>query len=254
MRLVILSTSTLDDFQMGVLGPLWASNEVDIVGACIDRRPPVPRAKKLIRELKKGRGGYVLVMAFSSLARGAPATQASDYFRDKGVEVKVVDDLYGESTLAWLREKRPDSVFRTGFGIIREPVLSLAPKGVISFHHGNLRKYRGQPVGFWELYHGERELGVCVQVLTEELDAGRIVVQKNVPIHWSDTWGALERRAYAESRPMLHEACVLLDRPDFEPEVVPREELGTLFTTPNLRQWLTLQARVALRRMRARLR
>lgn len=128
-------------------------------------------------------------MGLSSLVRGGAGRPASDYFRSKGVDVTVVDDLYRESTLAWIRKRRPDCLFRTGFGIIRKPVLSLAPRGVISFHHGNLRKYRGQPVGFWELYHGERELGVCVQVLTEAVDAGRIVFQKDLSIYRSDTWG-----------------------------------------------------------------
>lgn len=53
---------------------------------------------------------------------------------------------------------------------------------------------------------------------------------------------------------MLYEACMVLDRPGFEPEAVPPEELGTLFTTPNLREWLILQARVGLRRLQARVR
>lgn len=36
---------------------------------------------------------------------------------------------------------------------------------MLSYHHGDMRRYRGQPPGFWELYNGEREIGVTVQRL-----------------------------------------------------------------------------------------
>jgi methionyl-tRNA formyltransferase len=165
--------------------------------------------------------------------------------------VREVEDLYADATLAFIRGTRPDCIFRFGFGFIREPVLSLAPKGVISYHHGDIRRYRGQPVAFWELHAGEHVMGVTVQVLSEKLDAGKIVLEKPIPIRPSDTWNSLERRAYDESKSMIHEACLLLDRDDFRPEVVPEDELGTLNTIPNFRQWTALQGKVLSRRVRA---
>jgi methionyl-tRNA formyltransferase len=149
-----------------------------------------------------------------------------------------------------MRSRKPDCIFRFGFGFIHEPVLSLPSKGVISYHHGDIRKYRGQPVAFWELNAGERQMGVTVQILNEQLDAGRIVLEKPVPIHWNDTWDSLEKRAYDESVDMIHEACLLLDREGFHPEVVPEEQLGALNTVPNLRQWAALQSRVFWRKVR----
>lgn len=250
MRIVFLCDSGLDDFQFEVLAPFWASKDVEVVGACIDGRAAEPRTRKFMKELEKGRGGYVVVMALSSLFGKRASRSAVEYFQSKGIDLTVVDSLYDESTLGWIRQRRPDCIFRMGFGIIREPVLSLAPNGVISYHHGDLRKYRGQPVGFWELYRGEGEMGVCVQVLDEELDAGRIVIEKRVPIYATDSWRSLENRCYAASRQMAIDACVLLNKPSFAPQVVPRAELGHLYTTPNFRQWLTLQGRVALRRLR----
>jgi methionyl-tRNA formyltransferase len=130
----------------------------------------------------------------------------------------------------------------------------LPPKGVISYHHGDIRKYRGQPVAFWELYAGEREMGVTVQVLNEQLDAGKIVLERRIPIRWNDSWDSLERRAYDESVDMIHEACLLLDKRDFSPEVVPVDELGTLYTMPNLRQWAVLQSRLLWRKVRGAVR
>jgi methionyl-tRNA formyltransferase len=253
VRLLLLAAPTLDDFWPRVLDPLFRDARIEVVGACVDTRPAPPLLTRLRQAVKKGRGGYVVVMAAKLLWRSLSERTSSttEYLHEKGVDVREVDDLYAEATLEYMRAQRPDCIFRFGFGFIREPVLSLPPKGVISYHHGDLRKYRGQPVGFWELYAGECEMGVTVQVLNEHLDAGNIVVERAVPIRPNDTWASLEKRAYEASVDMIHEACLLLDRDDFRPQPVSGDELGTLYTVPNLRQWTVLQSRVVRRKIRA---
>jgi methionyl-tRNA formyltransferase len=252
MRLYLLASPTVDDFWEAVLEPLLSSPDVEIVGAAVDTRPPVPALTKLRRELTKGRGGYLVVMAVKKLTRALSRREESTvaFLRTHGIEADEIEDLYAGETLALIRARRPDCLFRFGFGFIREPVLSLAPKGVVSYHHGDIRRYRGQPVGFWELLHGESEMGVTMQVLNERLDAGKIVVERRIPIHAGDSLGALERRAYEGSADLVHEACRLLDDNAFVPLTVPDEELGEVYTTPNLRTWLVLQARVAGRKAR----
>ncbi len=253
MRLFLLVGPTLDDFWLEVLEPLLESREIEIVGACVDRRPPAPRLRKLRSEVRKGRGGYVVVMAANSLLgrHRCRARPAAEYLREHGIDALETDDLYSTGTLSHISARRPDCMFRSGFGLIREPVLSMAPKGVISYHHGDIRRYRGQPVAFWEIYNGERELGVTVQVLSPRLDAGKIVVERAVPIRRSDSWRALERRARAASTSMVLAACLLLADPGFAPTVVPDAQLGVLYTLPTLRQWLTAQRRVLTRRLHA---
>jgi methionyl-tRNA formyltransferase len=169
--------------------------------------------------------------------RTAEGVAADAYFRERGVPTLAVDDLYAPATVEYIRRAHPTCLFRSAFGIIHEPVLSLASRGVLSFHHGNLRRYRGIQVGFWELYHHEHEQGVTVQILKEELDAGDVVVEKTIPIRPTDSWRSLQQRAYAESTEMLYEACERLTDPDFRPVEVPQNELGVVYTPPNFRQW-----------------
>jgi methionyl-tRNA formyltransferase len=253
VRLFLLASPTVDSFWIDVLRPLFAEPQIEVVGACVDASRAAPLHSRLRRELRKGRGGYVVVMAAKLVARrfADRSVAATPYLRDRGVEVREVEDLYAEPVLDFIGRAQPDCIFRFGFGLIREPVLSLAPKGVISYHHGDIRRYRGQPVAFWELYTGEREMAVTVQVLSKKLDAGKIVLEKSIAIRPTDTWKSLERRAFDESRSMIHEACLLLDRADVRPEVVPEDELGRLYTIPTFRQWAALQGKVLLRRVRA---
>jgi folate-dependent phosphoribosylglycinamide formyltransferase PurN len=252
MRLFLLASPKIDHYWRDVLEPVFAEPQIEVVGACVDVTKPAPLRTRLRRELKKGRGAYVGVMAAKLVARALTNRDVptAPYLREKGVDIREVDDLYAETTLDFIRGTRPDCIFRFGFGFIHEPVLSLAPKGVISYHHGNIRSYRGQPVAFWELYAGEREMGVTIQVLREKLDAGKIVLERRIAIRPSDTWKSLERRAYDESRSMIHEACLLLDQDEFRPQEVPDAELGKLYMIPNFRQWVTLQGKVLARRVR----
>jgi len=229
--------------------------EVDVVGALVEQRAAGFKLRTLRRELGRGRGGYVLVMAANSIKRrsGSADEPAAQFLERYGVPVWHVEDLYAAETLELMRGTRPDAIFRSGFGIIREPVLSLAPAGVLSYHHGNIRRYRGQPVGFWELFNGETEMGVTLQILGEKLDAGTVVAERTVRIRPTDSWRQLERRAYAAGTDMLLDACASMARQTLRTETVAAENLGELYTLPNLRQWLTLQGRVLGRRMRARL-
>ncbi|HVL96895.1 MAG TPA: formyltransferase family protein [Solirubrobacteraceae bacterium] len=253
MRIVLLVPAVLDSFFTRALASVLDDPQLDVVGALVERRPRGSRLRVLRRELRKGRGGFVLVMAARRLRRtrsggGEPAIA---FLERHGVRGWPVSDLYAFETIALLRSLDADCAVRSGFGIIREPVLSIPQRGMLSYHHGDIRRYRGQPVAFWELYNGEREMAVTVQLLSERLDAGRIVVQRPVPIRPTDSWRDLRQRAYDAGVDMLHEACRLVARDDFVPEVVPPEQLGDLYTLPNLRQWLGLQRRVLLRRLRA---
>ncbi len=77
--------------------------------------------------------------------------------------------------VATIRSHGPDVLLRFGFGVLVGDVLALAPHGVWSYHHGDEEKYRGRPVGFWEIVHGEPVTGVTLQRLTEKVDAGHVL-------------------------------------------------------------------------------
>jgi folate-dependent phosphoribosylglycinamide formyltransferase PurN len=251
MNVLLLLGPALDWYFAEAISRLADLDEIVIVGALIEERPPGFRFKTLRRELEKGRGGYVLVMALNSMFRrmAGDAQSSAAFCKARGVPAWPVRDLYAPETIELMRDAAPDMIFRSGFGIIREPVLSLPPAGVLSYHHGDMRRYRGQPVGFWELYNGEAQMGVTLQILAEKLDAGTVVAERAVPIRPTDSWRQLERRAYQTGIDMLPEACLMLARDAASPQPIPAGDLGDLYTLPNFRQWAGLQRRVLARRV-----
>ncbi|QLG27226.1 methionyl-tRNA formyltransferase-like protein [Halorarum halophilum] len=121
-----------------------------------------------------------------------------------------------------------DVGIRFGFGFLVGPILSELDHGVLSFHHGDLREYRGMPMGFWEFVHGDDTAGITVQQLSETLDGGRIAALKTVPIDDLHTWGAVRRRLFVESDDMLATAVENIR----EGAVREPESLGDLYTLP----------------------
>lgn len=75
----------------------------------------------------------------------------------------------------YIREKNLDVLIRFGFNILRGEILHAARCGVWSYHHGDNEYYRGGPPYFWEVLEDNPISGAVLQVLTEELDAGRVL-------------------------------------------------------------------------------
>ena len=60
----------------------------------------------------------------------------------------------------------------------------------------------------------------------------------------------LRARLRVQGQDLMHAALKKVADPGFTPR--PLQELGPVYTLPNLRQWITLNARVANRRLRCR--
>jgi hypothetical protein len=92
-------------------------------------------------------------------------------------------DRLPDEELAAIRACGLDVLFRFGFRILRGEILQAARCGVWSFHHGDNRLYRGGPALFWEIYEDNPVSGTMLQILTEELDGGRVIYRGSSATH-----------------------------------------------------------------------
>ena len=72
--------------------------------------------------------------------------------------------------------------------IIRRPLLDSAPLGFVNYHAGKLPQYRGRNVINWAIINDETEIGVTAHYVDEGIDTGDIILQRTVPIGWTDTY------------------------------------------------------------------
>ena len=97
-------------------------------------------------------------------------------------EMKKYSDWFPEDRLKQIREFDLDVALCFGFRILKGEALNIARHGVWSFHHGDNLVNRGGPAGFWEVMEGVPVTGSVLQILTEDLDNGRVIYRS-----WSPT-------------------------------------------------------------------
>ncbi|MBI3927729.1 MAG: hypothetical protein HY319_19470 [Armatimonadetes bacterium] len=86
-------------------------------------------------------------------------------------------DYFPEPVLEELRALDLDVLIRLGFRILRGELLATPRFGVWSIHHGDNRVNRGGPPGFWETVGDWPLTGSVVQILSEDLDNGRVLAR-----------------------------------------------------------------------------
>ncbi|RMH56672.1 MAG: hypothetical protein D6679_09015 [Candidatus Hydrogenedentota bacterium] len=94
-----------------------------------------------------------------------------------------------------LIQERIETFFVAGWEWkIPESWYSVPLLGGWNVHPSLLPRYRGHNPYFWVLARGEQETGVTIHHLTEEFDAGPILLRKRIPIEKEETIGRLWNR------------------------------------------------------------
>jgi methionyl-tRNA formyltransferase len=91
-----------------------------------------------------------------------------------------------------LRELAPDLAVVAAFGrILPRAILDIPTHGSINVHGSLLPRHRGAAPIEWAILAGDAETGVTIMSMTEELDAGDMLLRRAVPITDEDTAGTL---------------------------------------------------------------
>ncbi len=105
-----------------------------------------------------------------------------------------------------IARQKPDFLVVIAFGkILPENILALPRWGTINVHASLLPKYRGPAPIQWAVINGEKETGVCTQLMEKELDTGDLLFSVHETIKPDDTAGDLHDRL------ALKGAAVLID-------------------------------------------
>ncbi|WP_276260354.1 formyltransferase family protein [Haloglomus litoreum] len=121
-----------------------------------------------------------------------------------------------------------DVALQNGVGILAGDVLTAPEYGVLSYHHGDIRRYRGVYTHLWNYLDRVETGGVTLLQLTEDLDAGAIAAEREVDLADCLTWSELEGRKHRAGVPLVADAVERFDA-GREPETVPEAELGRMY-------------------------
>jgi methionyl-tRNA formyltransferase len=130
---------------------------------------------------------------------------------------------------------QPELLIVVAYGRLLPPeILALPAVGPLNVHASLLPRYRGAAPINWALIRGEKETGVTIQWMVDELDAGAVFLQERLPILEEDNFGALYGKLAERGAALLLQALEMLRRD--EPIKKPQPREGLSFAPPISRE------------------
>jgi len=167
MRVILMSTP---DFGKPTLRALL-DRKYDVVGLICQPDKPAGRGRRMTSPPMKQ----------AALASGIPVFQPAS--------------LSTPEARQQLSATRPDLILVAAYGkFIPDTVVDLAPLGALNLHPSLLPRWRGACPVPAAILAGDRETGVTVHFLVNEMDAGAILGQAPMPIALRDRAGDLMAR------------------------------------------------------------
>jgi len=126
---------------------------------------------------------------------------------ERGLPVLQPEKVRDPALLDTLRALSPDLVVVAAYGrILPRTILDLPPKGCINVHASILPRHRGAAPIAHAIMAGDAETGVSIMEMTEEMDAGDVLLVRRTPITRDDTTGTLGERLAALGATAIGEA------------------------------------------------
>ncbi|WP_278625873.1 methionyl-tRNA formyltransferase [Parabacteroides gordonii] len=143
-------------------------------------------------------GGYnvvgVITMPDKPIGRHGSVLQPSpvkEYALSQNLPVLQPEKLKDEAFIAELRALNADLQIVVAFRMLPEVVWDMPRFGTFNLHASLLPQYRGAAPINWAVINGDTETGVTTFFLTHEIDTGKIIRQKHLPIADTDNVGVV---------------------------------------------------------------
>jgi methionyl-tRNA formyltransferase len=148
------------------------------------------------------------------------------------IEVLYSNDIHQPKFLDDLRRKNFDLIISVAAPtIFRKELIDLPRLGCINIHHAPLPRYRGMMPNFWQLFHGEKMVGITIHKINPKIDEGEIILQKQVPIESGESLDRLIKRTKHLGAHYMVEAIEILRNGKVQYKE-NRSEEGSYFSFP----------------------
>lgn len=138
---------------------------------------------------------------------------------------------------------RPDIIVSVACPfILKRPMLELPATAALNIHHAPLPRYKGMMPTFWQLYHGERSVGITIHTMADKLDEGLILHQESMPVIQGESLHNLIRRSKRDGGKAMLKVLRKFAAGDTPSAVEPSGETS-YFTFPNSKEIRTFRQR-----------
>lgn len=102
--------------------------------------------------------------------------------------------------------------------ILSQEILDIPKYGCVNVHGSLLPKYRGAAPIQWSIIDGEKKTGVTIMYMVKALDAGDMIIKKEIEITPEDTYETLHNKMAPVGAEALIEALDLIEKGEAKPE------------------------------------
>ncbi|MDF1838221.1 MAG: formyltransferase family protein [Planctomycetota bacterium] len=116
------------------------------------------------------------------LARGAIFRRLRATCKRQGIPFQRSENVMAPESLEFVRAFAPDVIVSLCHQILKEPLISMAPLGIVNVHPGLLPDFRGIQPYFWELSEGSARAGATLHLIEDEgVDTGGVLGHTSFP-------------------------------------------------------------------------
>jgi methionyl-tRNA formyltransferase len=173
--------------------------------------------------------GLGLLPAANSWKRFYSIAQVS---RAMGVEYEAIGNPNHQGCAGRIARLKPDLLVSVACPyILKEKLLSLPPRGCINVHHAPLPRYKGMMPTFWQMYHGEKKVGITIHTMAARVDEGKALLQEQLPIRDGESLDSLIRRSKQHGAVCMLRVLRQLARQTLSGSALD-DQAGSYFTFP----------------------
>lgn len=142
-----------------------------------------------------------------------------------GLPILQPERLKDENFIAELKSYNADLQIVVAFRMLPEVVWNMPPMGTFNLHASLLPQYRGAAPINWAVMNGDKETGITTFFLQHEIDTGKVIQQRSIPIAETDNVGDIHDRLMMLGAEMVCETVdnIIAGRV----EAIPQEDMMT---------------------------
>jgi methionyl-tRNA formyltransferase len=149
-------------------------------------------------------------------------------FPDSGKTLAVPEfkasDINVSEVAEFARSFNADMLTVQGTSILKEPLLSMFPSGILNIH-GGLPRYRGVWPMFWALYNEDFDyLKSSLHYINAGIDTGDVILEKKLDLEPDDDHHSLRAKYLVEGTALMIEAVRRLSKGEMIPRM-PQDKM-----------------------------
>ena len=118
-------------------------------------------------------------------------------------------NYFNDQTIKLIKNHNINLLVKFGGGLLNISNLNFLKNGILSYHHGDPKKYRGRPMGFYEIINNEDKVGIIVQQIDNHIDKGKIL-SLNYSKIYNYSYSKTIKNLYSNSNHLLKKAIINL--------------------------------------------